>query len=734
MRTQIAAGALSASRSLPLSAIPWRNRLIALVYGLAFLGLVTAALAVQWPLAGRYNLAPGDVAPADIRAPRYIAYISASLTEEERRQAERRVPEVVEPQPRARINQVQRSRELLASIEAVRENDTLTAEQKLAALRSVPDGTLPDETWERILALDGESWTRVKEQVPIALNTIMLGEIRENQLPAAQRRVPAYLDLMEEDELQAATALVQLLLRPTMVVNAERTAALRQEARNAVLPQTVSYEVNEVIVRQGDIVTQQHVEALTALGLNEPQRDRWQLVRGLTVSGLMTLILGLYFVRYAPAMIGQPRRLALLLALLAGFLALAVLMLPGRTVLPYVFPLAALIMLVSPLLGMGLALLVLVFFGALMAFLTEGDVAVVAYAVLGSLVGALVLGRADRTSHFVRAGAAVALCNLALVTALHLRQDGMDLTGYLQLMAAAVANGGLAASIAIIGFYLLGAIFDIATPLRLMELARPNHPLLQDLIMKAPGTYHHSLLVSNLSEQAAEAIGADAFLTRVGAYYHDVGKITRPYFFVENRLEGASPHDQLDPWSSAQIIINHVRDGLELARRYRLPRRIRDFIAEHQGTGLVRYFYHEAQKLAGPDGVDEKDFRYPGPRPQSKETAILMLADSCESAVRGEHPETRQGVEAVVNRVVNQKLMEGELADSDLTLRELETVRQVLVRALQGLHHPRVKYPEGVGQPTTATATVNGQQPSAPEAGAAQPSVPSSEPADVTPR
>lgn len=734
MANRLNAGALSASRSLPIRAIAWRNRLIALLLGLLFVGLVTVALAVQWPLTGRYNLAPGDVAPADIRAPRYIAYISASLTEEARRQAERRVAEVVEPQPRARINQVQRARELLASIEALRLNDALTDRQKLETLRALPDGSLPDEAWQRILALDEESWARVKDQVPVALNTMMLGEIRESQLPAMQRRAPAYLDLTEEDEVQAATALVQILLRPTMVVNAERTAALRQEARNAVLPQTVSYEANEVIVRQGDIVTQQHVEALEALGLNEPQWDRWQLVRSLAIGLVMGLVMGLYFLRYAPAMVGQPRRLALLLALLGGFLALAVLMVPNRTVFPYVFPLAALSMLVTPLLGVGLALLVLVFFGVILAFLSGGDAAVVAYALLGSLVGAFILGRADRTSSFVRAGAAVALTNVALVTALHLRQDSMDLTGYLQLVAAAVVNGGLAASIALIGFYLLGAIFDIATPLRLMELARPNHPLLQDLIMKAPGTYHHSLLVSNLGEQAAEAIGADAFLTRVGAYYHDVGKITRPYFFVENRLEGASPHDQLDPWSSAQIIISHVRDGLELARRYRLPRRIRDFIAEHQGTGLVRYFYHEAQKLAGPDGVDEKDFRYPGPRPQSKETAILMLADSCESAVRGEHPETRQAVEAVVNRVVNQKLMEGELADSDLTLRELETVRQVLVRALQGLHHPRVKYPEGVAQPAATAAAVNGQQPAAAEGKAAQPSVSSSEPADVTPR
>jgi hypothetical protein len=264
----------------------------------------------------------------------------------------------------------------------------------------------------------------------------------------------------------------------------------------------------------------------------------------------------------------------------------------------------------------------------------------------------------------------------------------------MQLAAAGIANGAIAASITLIGFYLLGAVFDIATPLRLMELARPNHPLMRDLVMKAPGTYHHSLLVGNMAEQAAEAIGADAFLTRVGAYYHDIGKTNRPYFFVENRMQGIDPHSQLDAWSSARIIINHVKDGEEMARRHKLPRRVRDFIAEHQGTGLVRVFYHEAQQQAAPDRVDEKDFRYPGPKPQSRETALVMLADSCESAVRANRPETRDEIDELVRKIINQKLIEGELSQSPLTLMDLETTRRIFVQALQGAHHPRMVYPE----------------------------------------
>jgi putative nucleotidyltransferase with HDIG domain len=214
--------------------------------------------------------------------------------------------------------------------------------------------------------------------------------------------------------------------------------------------------------------------------------------------------------------------------------------------------------------------------------------------------------------------------------------------------------------------------------------------------------------------ERTEAVGADAFLTRVGSYYHDIGKMARPHFFVENRLEGTSPHEQLDPWSSAQIIISHIKDGLEMARRYKLPRRIRDFIAEHQGTGMVRYFYHEAQKQAGEDQVvDEKDFRYPGPRPQSKETAILMLADSCESAVRAARPDSKEELDETVRRIINQRLIEGELSDSDLTLRDLETIRNVFVGLLQGVHHPRIQYPEV--KPQLPLAASNEQQQQSPQ-------------------
>jgi hypothetical protein len=243
--------------------------------------------------------------------------------------------------------------------------------------------------------------------------------------------------------------------------------------------------------------------------------------------------------------------------------------------------------------------------------------------------------------------------------------------------------------------FLIAPLFDIITTMRLIELSRPESPLLQRLLREAPATYHHSLMVANLAEQAAEAIGANALLTRVGAYYHDIGKMTRPYFFTENQADGMNPHDRLDPQTSAGVIVGHVTDGIELARRYRLPKRVRAFIPEHHGSNQVSFLYHKAVQLAGgPDLVEESDFRYPGRKPQSKETALVMLADGCEAAVRSAAPRNAEDVAKIVNHIIDQRVNDGQLNECDLTMQDLAIIRQTFTSALKGTFHPRIKYPE----------------------------------------
>jgi len=252
----------------------------------------------------------------------------------------------------------------------------------------------------------------------------------------------------------------------------------------------------------------------------------------------------------------------------------------------------------------------------------------------------------------------------------------------------------LSVSLALAGYSLAGHYLNITTPLQLMELSRPTHPLLRQLLLKAPGTYHHTLLISNMAERAAELIGADPLLARVAAYYHDIGKTVQPPFFIENQADRQNPHDELnDPYESARIVISHVPDGIALARKYRLPKPIIDVIAQHHGTMMAAYFYHRARMQSPTGEVNEALFRYPGPRPQTRESAIIMLADGCEATVRATRPSTTEELDETLQKIFRERLNAGELDDSNLRLRDLGQIRQAFHEILQGQFHPRINYP-----------------------------------------
>jgi len=315
---------------------------------------------------------------------------------------------------------------------------------------------------------------------------------------------------------------------------------------------------------------------------------------------------------------------------------------------------------------------------------------------IGSVVAALIVSRLERLSTFAWAAWAIAIVNAAVAVSFRLFSQGYDFVGLIQLIGASVANGILSSSLTFATFSWLGGLVGITTPLQLLELARPTHPLTRRLMLEAPGTYHHSLLVGNLGERAAELVGADTLLVRVAALHHDVGKVLRPYFFVENQTNGDNYHQQLDPTTSAQIIISHVKDSLELARKHHFPDAVLDVIAQHHGTTRVGlgYFYQQARQETGKGEIDEAAFRYPGPRPHSKEAAIIMLADSVEAAVRASKPSSPGEMERIVRKITNDRLVSGELDKCDLTLRDLAAIRGAFIDVLQGVFHPRIQYPE----------------------------------------
>jgi hypothetical protein len=519
-------------------------------------------------------------------------------------------------------------------------------------------------------------------------------EIREGELERAKRMLPTLIDFgLSDAQAELITEIAEDLIKPNAFYNAEKTAEAKRIAREGVEPIFRTVVEGEIILREGEIITPLHLETLDALGMRKPMIE-WQDVAGIVVfTSLLAVSLLIYLFRFRSEILESTRHTFLLLLLLILFLLFARFMVPGRFVLPYLFPMATFSMLLTVLFDPQLALLVTSLLCLTVGYIARGDFGLVTYGFLGGIVASFSLKRIRRLNAFFLAGVSLTIANLACILAFRLPGGKYDAVELITLAVASVANGGLSASLALAGFLALGSAFDIATSIQLMELARPTHPLLHRLLMKAPGTYHHSILVGNMAEQAAERIGADALLARVGAFYHDIGKIMRPHFFVENQMEGVNLHEGLDPKTSAKIIIGHVREGLVLASKYRLPSKIRDFIAQHQGTGLVTYFYEKASQKEDSE-VKEEDFRYPGPKPQTKETAIAMLADACEASVRASRPSSPEEVERLVRKVIEEHLLAGELDECNLTLQDIKEIRSIFANVLEGVFHPRVKYPE----------------------------------------
>lgn len=707
-RTPASPPTFSSGRPLLSQDIPWAARARVLGIWSGMLMLMAVILVAQLPLSGQVTVQVGDVAPQDVTAPRQITYVSEILTQQRRIMAASGVPEVYDP-PQARVGRQQFAlvSQILGYINTVRSDSYADAATKTTYVAAIAALDLPAGVTERIITLPAPAWERVAAEIQVVLERAMREEIRENNLADERRKVPARvrLDLSDED-VTVIAEIVQDLLIPNSFYNPERTDERRTAASAAVEPVSTTIERNQTVLRAGAIVTDLDMEALKALGL---QQSSWSWKDVLSVSGfvlLLGIVLLYYLWRQEPQLWFSGTEILLLAILIVVFLLIGKIMIPGRAVLPYLFPFAAIGIILSISVNLRVGLVVTGFFALLVGWLTGGSVELIAYALCGSLVGILKIRRADRLANFTWSALYVTAINMLVVFAFRVAASNWDMRGLAELSAAAVINGLITVTVTLLALYLTSALFGITNSLQLLEISRPTHPLLRQLLLKAPGTYHHTLVVANMAERAAEAIGADALLTRVGAYYHDVGKTIRPYFFVENRTESLDPHARLDPLTSAQVIITHVKDGIDLARKYRLPRRVIEFIPEHQGTLLVSYFYHQAVQQAGsPDAVDRAAFSYPGPRPRSKETAITMLADGAEATVRAQHPASEEELEQIVAESIRKRYLSGQLDECPLTMADLGVVRKAFVDVLRGLHHPRIAYPAEGGTPQAAPAS-----------------------------
>ena len=674
---------------------PFRKTFRAVLFALFLSGAWSAAL-ILYTSPERVSVVVGEPSPRNIKAPRQATYISEVKTAEARAAAASRVPDVYSgPDMEIAGRQLQSLTDITAYITAIRHDAFADRPQKAALIKEIPGLNLPAEVVTATLRLDDAEWQSVISEGTRVLDQVMREEIRNVHLPDARGSIRRRLSHALSGEQQAVVvALVENLIVPNSFFDAQATTANREATRNAVEPVYWTILEGESVLREGEIVTELALEKLGVLELLNTGPQWQDSVSAAMLASTMVLALSVYVARAQPLLLERPRR-QLLLALtlvIAGISAR--LLIPGHTLMPYLFPVAAISMVVTILLDGHLAIVVSAIMALVVGYNAGGSLELAVYAFVGGTIATLSLWRLDHLGMFVRAAVQVALANAAALLAFRLRTPAYDPTALAQLLGMALVNAVLSSSLAFVAFAAIGRLFGITTSLQLLELARPTHPLFRQLLIKAPGSYHHSIVVSNMAERAAEAIGADPLLTRVGSYYHDIGKIVRPYFFAENQSDGQNPHDNLDPKTSAEIIIGHTLDGLALARKYGLPDRVRDFIPEHHGTHLVTYFFRRANQESDGEDIREEDFRYPGPRPQSRETAIVMLADSIEAAVRANRPGTQAETERVIRQITNDRLVAGELDECDVTLRDLDHIREAFYEVLQGVFHPRIQYPE----------------------------------------
>jgi putative nucleotidyltransferase with HDIG domain len=688
-----------------------RDLLRAIVVGVAATVSLTAILAADF-VPGRVSLQVGDIAPADVLAPRALTYESAILTQQARQAASQSVPPQYDYTPAkgdAAASQAAAAfSDRVAPIDAAMAA-TVTASQRRTLLEAAAAalGDLSEAARATLLSLSPSQWTAVRDEAARVLDVVERRELRDADLATVRVGLVAMIggDLSTAQRTLAAE-LISPLITPNSSYSQTLTDLARQQAAASVAPVTVQVRQGEIIVRRGEPVTPLILEKLQAFGLDAARPDPALLAGWFALAALTVSLVLAWLWRYRFGYWRRNNVLGLLFLTLlvsaAAYKATA-----GRALMPYFVPAGAAGMLLAILLDGGVAVVLQGLLAVLAGAVNGGSLELAGVVFLSGLAGIVSLRRIDRFSVFLAAGVAAALTGIVVVTVFSLLGE-RDLTGLLQLAGASAAAGAGSALAAAGGMAILANLFGILTVVQLMELANPTQPLLRRLMVEAPGTYHHSLMVGNLAERAAEAIGADALLVRVAAYYHDIGKLANPQAFIENQAGGENIHDQLAPEASARILKQHVADGIDLAYRHRLPTPLIAFIPQHHGTSLMSYFWAKAREeaaapyggLATPEGqraaaaVDDAPFRHAGPKPQSKEAAILMLADGVEASVRSLASRDESTIRAMVNQIIEERMTDGQFDECDLTFRDIDRIREAFVGQLMGIYHQRIAYPQ----------------------------------------
>ena len=648
-------------------------------------------------------------APSNVFAPRAGQYESAILTDAAREAARKDVgPQYDFTAAQAEAIAVQQSQafeRLVRPIDAAFADGVTPADRIVLLKAAIP--ALSADQMTTLQALTPERWAGVRTEAARVLDTVERTELKDTQVPLVRDNLAGRMagDL-NVDERGLAAALIGPLVIANSAYDPQLTETRRQQAATAVAPVEKAWEKNDIIVRSGDRVTPEAFEAIDYYALNKGGLDVARLA-GFVVLSILVISLLLTWTWRFRREFWHRNNVMLLLSLLLLIAVLALKLTAGRMWLPYALPLAAIGMLVTVLLDGGAAMVLTALIAVLAAAVNGAGLELAAYVMLGGIAGIVAVRRGDRLAVFAQAGVAVFVVNALVVTTFALLGD-QDIRGVLELLGASAVSAGGSAIAAVGSFAAIGSVFGILTVFQLLELANPSQPVLRRLLVETPGTYHHSLMVGNLAERAAESIGADPLLARVAAYFHDIGKLSNPAAFIENQAGGDNLHDELDPETSAQLLKSHVSAGIDIAYKSGLPKALIAFIPQHHGTAVMSYFYARAKELAAApyggletaegrkaaDAVDVRKFRHGGPKPQSREAAIIMLADSVEASVRSLSSRDEGAIRAMVARIFDERIADDQFGECDLTLRDIERIREAFVEQLLGMYHQRVAYPQ----------------------------------------
>jgi len=686
----------------------------------------------------------GDIATSDIRATQEYLVEDRAQTEQRRKEAGNNAPLVYNLSDRVPAYLIGKLEETLAQIHKERSAknarsaeewrsllvpliDTELSEAEIRALTRIKSDraflddatTLLNELYQRRIVLDGKVFqTDARRGMEILENNGNLigrgdASMSYTEIGEARKMVAGWkiAGLGDRADAPRIAAVISRILLPNLIYNREASEARAKTAMEAVRPVLFKVQKGEMIVRVGERINPEQSQKLRAIFQGNRSGNRL-----FAAAGIFGLILVLFYFPYRFACknirkFNPTNRDILVLSLLiiGSFLVFKTALLISHNigqVFPgvdtnnyfYLFPFAAGAMIVRVFINSEVALVYCAILAPLLGIMFEGSMSVVIYALLGSIVGAHGMRQCSDRGTVYAAGLKVSVVSLAMAMAFQTFNGTLFSMQTVYVAFFALVSGVVSAGF-VSGFIpVIETLFHYTTDIKLLELANLNSPLLRDLMVRAPGTYHHSVVVGNLVEAAAESINANPLLARVAAYYHDIGKASKPLYFIENQADEENRHDRLAPSMSALILISHIKEGAELAREKRLGQPIIDIIRQHHGTGLIKFFYDRAKTQAEASGqtVEEKDFRYPGPKPQTREAGIVMLADCVEAASRSLANPTADRIQGMVQKIINNIFIDGQLDECELTLKNLHEIAKSFNRILNGIFHHRIDYPEPV--------------------------------------